>query len=121
MKEALIGPLNSFFGSSPPPRKKNPDEKVFYGVHDPTKEEFEKEKSKLTPEELCARDFNCLQPNAAYRAAVFFGGMFLIIIMVIWFYCTCKNNRQRHKYESNSRNEGVNELSRFQPQNQNEF
>jgi hypothetical protein len=48
------------FGSRPAPRKRDADEKVHYGVYSQTEEEREKEKNNLTPEELCARDFNCL-------------------------------------------------------------
>ena len=44
MKEALVGPINNFFGSSPPPRKRDPNEKVHYGVYNPTAEEIANEK-----------------------------------------------------------------------------
>ena len=63
-------------------------------------EEFaqhQKDYAALPIEEKMARDPNHLHPEAA-RGAAIFGGVFLILIMLlVWFILTCQNNKKKLK------------------------
>jgi hypothetical protein len=58
----------------------------------------------LSSSEKASLDPNVLQPEAARMAMVFFGGLSLILVLLIWFVLTCKNNsakmrKDREEYE----------------------
>ena len=118
MGQKLIRITNDWFGpmtSSRPKVDSNKPKK--YGVTNPTAEELAQERASLTPEEKCMRDPFCLQPDAARLALIVFGTTFLLILLLVWFLCTCKKNKQRHEYERAENDFNFNEMSDFQPQN----
>ena len=69
--EKVKEPLNKMFGPKPDPNSPNP---VI-----------------VNPNEL--------HPDASRMAMIFFGGLSLILIMLVWFVLTCKNNSARMKKE----------------------
>lgn len=99
--QKLIRITNDWFGPMTSGRTipKDNGKPKKYGISYPTAEELAEERASLTPEELCRRDSNCLQPDAARLALVVFGCTTLIILLLIWFVCTCKKNKQQHYYD----------------------
>lgn len=103
--QKMIAVTNEWFGPlTARPQKILNAKPKHQGVHDLSQAEIEAEKvaaANLSDEEKCRRDSNCLQPAAARLALTFSGCLLLIIIVLGWFICTCKQNKDsnRHKYE----------------------
>jgi len=60
-------------------------------------------------------DPNELHPDAARMAMIFFGGLSLILIVLIWFVLTCKNNsahmkKEREEYENLNEDDHLTEM-----------
>ena len=101
LTQQLIGPINQLFGPKSPPQKtKSELEDKRTGVIELTPEEHNKrmeELKELDPLEVARRDPNFLHPDAARKAMLAFSILLILIVLLVWFVCTCKRNSDRLK------------------------
>ena len=96
---------------------KNMKDKALWQLGEKVKEPLNKMFApKPNPNQASSKiDHNELHPDAARMAMIFFGGLSLILVMLIWFVLTCKNNsarmkKEREEYEDVNEDDQITEM-----------